>query len=284
MVVNSDFSVLVNGKPVDCVSSLDRGLLFGDGVFETIAVTDGEPCLWSRHLRRLGEGCRCLHLPVPDEVLLRGEAEELLNGHVTGVLKIIVTRGAGGRGYRLPGKTQPTRVLQRHPWPDFPPECADQGVRVRLCTTRLGRNPQLAGIKHLNRLEQVLARREWDDPGIREGLLLDEAGNVIEGTMSNLFAVNGETLVTPDLTRCGVAGIMRTVVLEQADGLGFDVSVRPLQRADVEQSDELFLTNSLIGIWPVISLDKRTWNVGPVTRQLQGCLESLKTEGTAWRN
>ena len=284
MTVESSFSVLVNGEPVDCVSSLDRGLLFGDGVFETIAVIDGKPRFWSRHLHRLGEGCRRLCLPVPDEALLREEVAELLNGHDACILKIIVTRGVGGRGYRTPGKTQPTRILQRHPWPAWPQECAANGVRVHLCTTRLGSNPQLAGIKHLNRLEQVLARQEWNEPDIREGLLLDTEGHVIEGTMSNLFAVKGAALVTPDLTRCGVAGIMRTVVMEQAGHLGLDVSVKPLTLVDVEQADELFLTNSLIGIWPVIGLNDRTWCAGPVTRQFQQRLVNLKAEGTAWQH
>jgi 4-amino-4-deoxychorismate lyase len=155
---------------------------------------------------------------------------------------------------------------------------------VRLCEARLGSNLQLAGIKHLNRLEQVLARQEWEEPDIREGLLLDEEGHVIEGTMSNLFAVKRGTLVTPDLTRCGVAGIMRTVVMEQAGHLGLDVSVKPLPLADVEQADELFLTNSLIGIWPVIGLENRTWSTGPVSRQLQKRLANMKTEGTAWQH
>jgi 4-amino-4-deoxychorismate lyase len=283
MVVDSNFPVLVNGKPDDCLSSRDRGLLFGDGVFETLAVTDGVPRFWSRHLLRLGEGCRRLGLPIPEESVLREETAALLTGHDACVLKIIVTRGTGGRGYQAPVNTRPTRILQCHCWPAVPQDCSDNGVRVRLCTTRLGNNPQLAGIKHLNRLEQVLARREWDDPDIREGLLLDAADCVIEGTMSNLFVVQGSTLVTPDLTHCGVAGIMRTVVMEQAVGLGLDVSVRPLPLAEVEQADELFLTNSLIGVWPVIGLGNRTWATGAVTRQLQGRLANLKTEGTAWQ-
>jgi len=276
--------MLVNGERQDCISSLDRGLLFGDGVFETLAVFGDEPRFWVRHLRRLGAGCRRLGLPLPEEVLLRDEATALLTGNEACVLKIIVTRGAGGRGYQVAGNTQPTRILQRHPWPAGSPGCADQGVQVRLCTLRLGSNPQLAGIKHLNRLEQVLARQEWTDPDIREGLLLDDESNVIEGTMSNLFAVNGGVLTTPDLSRCGVAGIMRTVVLEQADHLGLDVTVRPLPLAEMEQADELFLTNSLIGLWPVTGLGKRTWAVGAVTRQLQDRLANLKTEGTAWRD
>lgn len=284
MAVDSNISVLVNGKPADCVSSLDRGLLYGDGVFETIAVREGEQHFWARHMQRLAAGCHRLGLPVPDGSLLRDEAAALLTGHDQCILKIIVTRGTGGRGYQTPGNAQPTRILQRHPWPALPQACATNGVRVRLCSTRLGSNPLLAGIKHLNRLEQVLARQEWDDPDIHEGLLCDTEDCVIEGTMSNLFVVKGSALVTPDLTRCGVAGIMRTVVMEQAASLALEVSVKPLPLAAVQQADEVFLTNSLIGIWPVIGLDNRTWHRGPVTRQLQERLENLTTEGTTWQH
>jgi 4-amino-4-deoxychorismate lyase len=284
MVTDTNIPVLVNGETLDCLSSLDRGLMFGDGVFETLAVTGGEPRFWLRHLERLAEGCRRLGLPLPDASLLRDEAAALLTGSDACVLKIIVTRGAGGRGYRPPGTARPTRILQLHPWPDLPQECAENGVRVRLCAMRLGSNPALAGIKHLNRLEQVLARQEWDDPDIREGLMLDGGGCVIEGTMSNLFVVRGGKLATPALGRCGVAGIMRTVVMELAGGTGLDVSVGELQLADVEQADELFLTNSLIGVWPISGLGDRTWPVGRVTRQLQERLSNLETEGTAWQH
>ena len=268
---------------MDCVSSRDRGLLYGDGVFETIAVHAGEPRFWSGHLQRLAAGCARLGLPLPDEGVLRGEAAALLAGHDAAVLKIIVTRGTGGRGYQPPDNAQPTRIVQRHPLPSWPPAYAASGVRARLCSTLLGSNPQLAGIKHLNRLEQVLARQEWRDPDINEGLLRDRDGHVIEGTMSNLFAVTGNTLVTPDLTACGVAGIMRSVVLEQAGRLGIATAVKPLPLAEVQQADELFLTNSLIGIWPVIELDNMAWQAGAVTRRLQECLANLETEGTAWQ-
>ncbi len=277
-----DFAVLVNGEPLDCISTRDRGLHYGDGVFETLAVHDGQPHFWARHLHRLAAGCTRLGLPVPDADRLYTESRRLLQDRDAAVLKIIVTRGSGGRGYRCGGTGEATRILQRHPWPDYPPDCARNGVQVRWCTLRLGSSPPLAGIKHLNRLEQVLARREWDDPGIPEGLLLDGEGHPVEGTMSNLFAVRNTTLLTPDLSQCGVAGIMRSVVMELARGLGLEVSVRPLSRADIRQADELFLTNSLIGIWPVAGLEQRTWSAWPVTLRLQECLTKLDSEGTAW--
>jgi 4-amino-4-deoxychorismate lyase len=233
-------------------------------------------------MRRLREGCRRLNIPLPDEGRLHAEAHRLIAGCERCVLKVIITRGPGGRGYRAPPAATPTRVLQVSPWPGFPSACRDCGVAIRLCSQRLGINPALAGIKHLNRLEQVLARQEWDDPDIHEGLLCDTSGNVIEGTMSNLFVVHGEKLLTPDLARCGVAGIMRSVILELAGRLGIESVVRVLPLAELEAADELFLTNGIIGIWPVIRLEQAGYRKGPITRELQTQLAELNTEGEAW--
>jgi 4-amino-4-deoxychorismate lyase len=275
MTTNTTITVLVNGRAGDRLSSLDRGLLYGDGLFETIAVVGGRPRFWSRHMARLQTGCERLGIPCPDTDSLAGEAQGLLPDAERCVLKIIVTRGTGGRGYGPPADPQPTRIVQRHPWPDYPASCREQGVRVRLCEQRLVPNPPLAGIKHLNRLEQVLARQEWDGTDIREGLMADWQGNLVEGTMSNLFVVQDRQLVTPDLGRCGVAGIVRAVLMELAGELGLSVAVRDLGMTALREADEVFLTNSIIGIWPVTGLDEHTWPRGVVTRQLQERLAGL---------
>ncbi len=217
----------VNGVAVDCVDASDRGLLYGDGLFETMAVSNGRVSSWSRHVARLLAGCERLGMAV-DTMQLAQEADELLVGTGQGVLKVIVTRGSGGRGYRVPDKAAPRRILQLHPWPEFPATARETGVAVRLCTTRLCQNPLLAGIKHLNRLEQVLARREWQDPQIAEGLLQDADGRLVEGTMSNLFLVRDQVLLTPDLRRCGVAGIMRSIILDLAERQSLTVKIRAL--------------------------------------------------------
>lgn len=193
-----------------------------------------------------------------------------------GVLKIIVTRGAGGRGYRWPDVPLPTRVLSFHTRPDYPPDWAAVGVASRLCRTRLGVNPALAGIKHLNRLEQVLARNEWSDPGIQEGLLLDTLGWMVEGTMSNLFLLRDGQLETPRLDRCGVTGVMRELVMELANSMGMAVREVRCRLSQVLQADEIFLTNSLIGVWPVRRLDDREWLPGIRTRRLSLAVEQAK--------
>lgn len=274
--------MLVNGDPADSVPGLDRGLLYGDGLFETVAVSNAQPRFWLRHMQRLRAGCRRLGIACPDAARLLAEAGRLIAGTETCLLKIIVTRGSGGQGYRAPAGVCPTRILQVLPWAGPGAGGADPGVAVRLCGQRLASNPVLAGIKHLNRLEQVLARREWEDPAVYEGLLRDASGNVIEGTMSNLFVLRGATLVTPDLSQCGVAGIMRSVVMELAAGLGLETVVREMQPEEVVAGDELFLTNSLIGIRPVASLERTAFGPASLTPQLQARLATLEAEGEAW--
>jgi len=276
-------TTLVNGAANDTVACTDRGLLYGDGVFETLTVQHGSCRYWTRHLQRLHAGCERLGITAIDPDVLAAEAGRLVADTVQGVLKIIITRGSGGRGYRVPEQAASTRILQLHPWPDPDPSCAVTGVATRLCNIRLGHNPALAGIKHLNRLEQVLARREWDDPGIMEGLLLDTGGRLVEGTMSNLFLVRDGVLLTPGLQRCGVAGVMRAVILELAGQQALEARVCDLYPADLAQADEVFLTNALIGIWPVTAVDDRRYQPGPVTQSLQGLLAMHPDHGSGWR-
>ena len=260
---------LVNGIASDVISTRDRGLNYGDGLFETMAVRSGAPVCWSRHMARLAAGCQRLRIPCPPDALLWEEAGRVCSGVALGVLKIVVTRGTNGRGYRMPDTVTPTRVLSSHPWPEMPASWGIEGVSVTICQTRLGINPQLAGIKHLNRLEQVMGRSEWDGPRFAEGLMLDTAGRVIEGTTSNLFLVTADGLVTPDLAHAGVAGIMRDLVLEEADTLDVAARVASVSREDLSYAEELFLSNSLFGIWPIRSLDGRVYRVGPLALRLR---------------
>jgi 4-amino-4-deoxychorismate lyase len=264
--------MLVNGLNQSTLSLNDRGLLYGDGLFETIAVVDGSPLELDRHVRRLHKGCERLTIEPPDLSLLNAEAAQLCAGAERAVLKIILTRGQGGRGYRPPAATPPTRILLLNPWPDYPQDYREHGISATLCRTRLARNPLLAGVKHLNRLEQVLARAEWRDE-YQEGLLLDTDGLVVEGTMSNVFAVCEETLHTPALNVAGVAGIMRERILEQAAGAGLAVTIGDLRLHDIARAQALFFCNSLIGIWPVRQFGDRSFNDHPLVRELMHRLE-----------
>jgi 4-amino-4-deoxychorismate lyase len=246
----------------------DRGLHYGDGLFETIAVVAGQPCLWDRHLSRLRLGCERLAIPVTDPAQLRREADTLCRGVERGVLKLLLTRGEGGRGYRPPLEPVPRRILSLHPWPDHPSTSWQQGVRIRWCDTPLGLNPRLAGIKHCNRLEQVMARAEWSDPGIAEGLMCDADGQVVEGTQSNLFLWRGGELLTPSLARCGVAGIGRGLLMELAGESAIRVREGAVSRDQVMAADGLLLSNALIGVWPVAALGEHNFDPAHYPRDL----------------
>jgi len=263
---------LINGAPGDCLPVTDRGLQYGDGLFETIAVHHGEPHLWARHMQRLAAGCERLGLPRPDTEQLAAEVRRVADDRERLVVKIIVTRGSGARGYRPTTGGSAARIVQALPWPEFPDFAAHSGIPVRWCQTRLAPQPRLAGLKHLNRLEQVLARAEWQDEWL-EGLMCDPDGNVVEGTMSNVFLVQGGTLITPDLSQSGAAGVMRAAVLDLAEAQGIRCSVQPVTVSMVERCEELFVTNSLIGIWPVARLESRTFPANrAITRMLQAGL------------
>ena len=249
----------------------DRGLQYGDGLFETMAVNTGRITLLDYHLDRLQKGCRRMLLNAPSVDALRAELKSAAAGHAAAVLKLIITRGAAGRGYQYTDGAQITRILTRHSWPEYPSEFSEHGVHLRICDTHLGHNKRLAGLKHLNRLEQVLARAEWSEiDQVQEGLMLDEEGTVIEGTMSNVFAwLDHGVLATPDLQRCGVEGVMRRHLLEQARKAGVVVRVASLSLADLMQAQEIFVCNSLIGVWPVTAIGHWKYSIGSMTRRAQ---------------
>ncbi len=267
--------ILVNGIEADRVAVGDRGLQYGDGLFETFAVRDGAPEYWDRHMQRLQKGAERLGIPMPEVELLAREAARICRGRTRAVLKLMLTRGEGGRGYRPPADAAPTRILSLHPWPDYPPTYCAEGIRLRLCRTPMGRNPALAGIKHLNRLEQVLARAEWDDPDIPEGLMLDTDGDVISGTMTNVFLVRRGGLYTPDLSHCGVEGTTRARLLELAARHGIPCEISALQLDSLWGADEVFVCNSVAGIWPVRRIEQHRYVPGTVT---QRCITLLSQQ------
>ena len=261
------------GQPDGALSVLDRGLHYGDGLFETIACEGGCPRLMERHLQRLAAGCERLGLVPCDGAALAREVRELAAGTSRAIVKLLLTRGVAlARGYALTGSERTLRIALRYAWPVQDPQQVTHGVRVRRATLRLGENPALAGIKHCNRLEQVLARREWTDPRIAEALMFSSSGALVSGTMSNVFLVRGSRMLTPCIDRCGVAGVMRGLVLEIAAAAGISVEERRLDDADLAAAEELFLTSALTGIRPVRELDGMSLVVGPVTRRLQAQL------------
>ena len=267
--------LLLDGKAEAAVSPFDRGLLYGDGLFDTIRFVAGRAPLWARHMQRLRHGCERLHLPAIDVAQLESEALGVIEGMAEAVVRITITRGIGERGYGLPGHPRPTRLVAAFTPPPSPPEDYRDGVTARLCTLRLASQPLLAGMKHLNRLEQILARAEWDDPSVFEGVLCDEAGRVISATMANLFAVIDGVLVTPALDRCGVEGVARAEILATRN-----VQVRDLPVDLLWRAQEVFLSSSVRGILPLRTVGETAFAPGPHARALQQHWRDLGFSGS----
>jgi 4-amino-4-deoxychorismate lyase len=276
--------VFVGAQAVDAVPADDRGLAYGDGLFETMRAHHGEVPWWPAHWARLAAGAVRLRCPLPDEMQVRAEAKALLEGE-SGVLKLLVTRGSGGRGYAPPVQAVPTWVLSRHPLP-APPQA---GLVLRWCDTRLAIQPMLAGLKHCNRLEQVMARAEWQAVGTEspsapvagdasqhgdaraagpqiadDGLMRSTEGDVVCATAANVFILRGDRWLTPTLDRCGIAGVCRRWVVAATGATETRLGV-----TDVEAADAVFLCNAVRGILPVARLGERTWAPHPLVVALQ---------------
>ena len=266
-------SVWVNGERDAALSHGDRGWHYGDGLFETMAVTASGPRLLERHLDRLRCGAAVLGISLPDEAVLRREIAVAAATPGAGVVKLIVTRGAGGRGYRAVPGMAATRWLAAYEAPAYPAAFHTDGVAVRLCRTRLAEQPAVAGLKTLNRLEQVLARSEWAEPEPWEGLMLDAQERLVCGTMSNVFCVLDGVWVTPDLGRCGVAGTVRAALLAAAKEAGVHSRVADLRLADLFGASEVFLTNAVAGAVPVNRVGDAVFRPGPAVRRAQEWLD-----------
>ncbi|MGI9342916.1 MAG: aminodeoxychorismate lyase [Gammaproteobacteria bacterium] len=285
---------ILDGTAAAVLPIADRGLQYGDGLFETIAVRNGMPRFLDRHTARLAAGLEALGFAAQPGGLLASDgasdvagdlvsdvADEVARvaaGRDAGVAKVIVTRGSAARGYRPPGMPQLRRLVGSFPSTPPPRHYYVDGVELRVCSTPASSNPVTAGHKTLCRLDQVLARAEWDDPDIAEGLMLDASGYIVGGTMSNFFCVRNDCLLTPALDRCGIAGIMRAVVLAEAATAGLATQLADLPLDELLDDDELFLTNSQFGIWPVRSLAGRSRRVGPRTRSLMLRLAAIGVE------
>jgi len=265
--------ILVNGTAATSVTADDRGLAYGDGAFRTLAVHGGRLLAWRRQFDKLASDLRALHIPCPQEPLLREEVAEVARGQPECAVKIIVTRGSGRRGYAHPSQVAPHRIVSSSMLPQYPAAWVNDGVTVRACALRLAWQPALAGIKHLNRLENVLARAEWNDAEIAEGLLQDCSGNVISGTMTNIFMTDGAELVTPDLSGCGVAGVTRDRVMEGARRNGVNCRVRCVSLDELTSAREVMLVNSLIGAWQVRRFGAATWGPGTLTERVRRWLD-----------
>ena len=241
----------------DSVPLDDRGLAYGDGLFETIAVRNGEPRLLALHLARIADGCRRLAIEYPGDSAVNGLVVRVLQDCNVSTayctLKLVVTAGSSPRGYLRNSESPPRLLVGVFPSSPLPHEHYTNGVVVDVSAIRLAVQPLLAGLKTLNRLEQVLARNAIGE-GF-EALMLDTEGHVVCGTMSNMILEFEEGLVTPSLAQCGVEGVMRNAILAGSNGSA--VTVRPVWREELEQASAMVLCNSQFGVLPVARLGTR---------------------------
>lgn len=265
-----------NGAPVSGLTIDDRGLQYGDGLFETIAIRKGEPRLWILHKRRLARGCKALAINMPTEEDLNDgiahaiAASKLPDAYCT--IKIIVTAGVSRRGYARRESLAPTVLFGA--FSSTPPRATfyRDGIDTTVCSTRLAMHSPTAGLKTLNRLEQVLARSELSENKLFEGLTMDADDHLICGTMSNVFFISNKAISTPPIDSCGVAGVMREHVIASLASQGQHVSLEKMPLAELEKVDEVFVSNSQFGVIPVASCDATHWGVGTVTRDVMATM------------
>lgn len=265
--------ILIDGKPDARIDPLDRGFTYGDGVFRTMRTSSGRVLHLRRHLDKLARDCARLDIPCPADDLIVGELQQVARSHPDGVTKIVLTRGAGGRGYSPVGCTAPTRVVYGFPLPSAT-GLDRSGVRVRWCRTPVTMQPALAGIKHLNRLDSVLARKEWREGEFEEGLMTDRDGWVVEGTMTNVFVLEGSRLSTPILDQAGVAGVQRDRLLALASRIGIQCEEQRIGKDRLLAADAVYLTNSIVGMWWVAELGNRRWARHSRTPELLALVDS----------
>jgi 4-amino-4-deoxychorismate lyase len=253
------------------ISSADRGLHYGDGLFETISCADGQARWLDRHLARLARGCERLGIAFPDDSRLRSRIRNLATASPHGLIKLILTRGvATSRGYRPSGRERTTLLLECHPWPPV----AATVFSANLSTVSMGENPLLAGIKHLNRLEQVLAQQRLAGTSVGETLMCSSSGAVICGSMSNLFLCEEAALITPAVESCGVAGVMRSLVIDGAHALRLPLQVERVSVERLRAAPAAFVTNVRLGLQSVQVFEQRPLAVDPRVSALQEWIDA----------
>ena len=268
----------VNGKLTNKINIKDRVVQYGDGVFETIAVKKNSVEFWKEHYRRLSQGCRVLKIKCPSELFLRKEITNFLKKikKKKFVLKLIISRGEGGRGYKPPKNMKPTRILGAYDWPHYPEINYKKGIKIGICKSKIGFQPFLSKIKHLNRLEQVIARSEWETKKITESIMLDFNDNVIEGTMSNIFGIKKNIFYTPLIQFSGVEGVMRNVILKLLKKRKEKYKIKKITMKELLSFDEIFICNSIFGIWSVRQISNKKFPFGKKTQETINFLSNYK--------
>lgn len=242
---------LINGVEQDVLAANDRATQFGDGCFTTARVINGQVCFLDAHLTRLQTTCEKLFIPYMEWQALSQEMQSLAMPHREAVIKVIISRGVGGRGYSASGCAQPTRMVSVSSFPAHYARWRAEGITLALSPIRLGRNPSLAGLKHLNRLEQILIRSHLEQTDADEALVLDSEGWVTECCAANLFWRKDNVVYTPRLDQAGVNGIMRQFCIRKLAQSSFQVVETNAREEALQHADEMVVCNALMPIVPV---------------------------------
>jgi 4-amino-4-deoxychorismate lyase len=238
---------LVNGIPQSQIDIQNRGLAYGDGLFTTAKILNGKIQYLASHLHRLCLGCEKLGLVVPNKIDLSEQLTTVAQKYSLAVLKVIITAGNGGRGYARSVTSHNDVIIMVHDFPKHYDELAINGVTLGESNQQIGINPMLSGLKHLNRLEQVLLRQELSQSKYDDLIVSNVNGDVIEATSANLFFWHNERLCTPDITNSGVNGIMRLRILQSYP----DTVIKKVTLADLNNSQAMFICNCVMGVMPV---------------------------------
>ncbi len=262
--------VLINGKKISKISVFDRGVQFGDGIFETCLIKRHRLLSWSRHFSRLNKGCSKLKINQVDESLWIKDITKALSISKleNAVVKIILSRGESMRGYGFSGDIVPTRIVIVSSLSKLP-----EKYSLSLCDSGYATNRLLSEIKHCNRLEQVLARVNMST---QECIMLDDNGYVISVTQGNIFAVNGDVILTPSLDECGIEGTVRSAIFDLAESLDLRVEVSSLSVQELLEADEVFISNSIIGIKAVNKINEQLFDTHIITNNIKNKLSLLQ--------
>ena len=271
-----------NRDRIEALTIDDRAVQYGDGLFETIAIRHGEARLIELHMERLAKGCGRLGIGMPDVTKLEEElADAIDQSHELAaycVAKIIVSSGTGQRGYGRRAPVTPTVLIGVFPARPVVASAYRNGVETLLCETRIATGSPTAGLKTLNRIEQVLGRSECLAAGKFEGLMLDADDRLICGTMSNVFIGSRQRIITPALRRCGVEGVMRRFTIDCLRSDGVEVEERDVTIDECNSAEEIFLTNSQFGALPVSHVGDTAWTTGEMPKRV---LQLLASNGIA---
>lgn len=263
---------LIDGRPSAYVPVDDRGLLYGDHLFETVAFVAGQAPLWERHMDRLIDSARRLLIPPPDPRLLASECTRLVAAEQRAIVRITLTRGSGGHAYEPPVQVKPRRILTRRCWPTGIESARQRGIVVHTSPVRLAAGGPLVGLKHGNRLEQVLAAEQARRSGVEDALLFDARDRLVEAIAGNLVLILDGRPVTPRLCGAGVAGVGLQWLNEQ---LGGNLLTQDLDQLSLRRAQAVMVINSVTGIRPVRQLDDRVLQIGEACRRWQRLWDDL---------